>query len=62
MRPSNLRNMLCGVCEVADGLISIFTFGNYHMALTFKFLAWAELRDIEKRRKERGNINPMGTE
>lgn len=48
----NLHNMMLGVCQVADGLVAIFSFGLIHSKLACNFAFWRLERLFTRRAKE----------
>jgi hypothetical protein len=45
---TSVRNMSIGLCEIADGLVSIFSLGFYHARLAFRATIWWELRELAR--------------
>lgn len=58
-RHGRIRSMLAGVCEIIDGIAVIATFGEYHAGLTFKFIAWSELKCIAERKRNQKTVNEI---
>lgn len=40
------RNMIMGICEIIDGSIRLLSFGTIHTNLSFKYIAWYELKKL----------------
>jgi len=52
---NNIRNIICGLCEITDGLIRVFSFGFIHTKFAFEWLCWWEIRTIKKNREKENN-------
>ncbi len=48
-----LRNMIAGMCDIFDGLIMVFSFGQLCSGLTFKWIAFYDLRAIRERKRRK---------
>lgn len=43
------QNMIIGLCEIVDGLVSVLTFGQYRVNLAFNMTVHFELSNMRNR-------------
>lgn len=43
---NNLRNVVCGLCEILDGLVRVVSLGFVHTRFAFNWLLWWESRFV----------------
>lgn len=43
---NNIRNIICGFCEILDGLIRVLSFGFVHTRFAFEWLCWWERKFV----------------
>lgn len=54
---NNIRNIICGLCEILDGLVRVISIGFVHTRFAFLWLVWWERvfilpREIEKMKRD----------
>ena len=54
---NNLRNIICGFCEILDGLVRVVSLGFIHTRFAFSWLVWWERqfvlpREIDKMKRD----------
>lgn len=45
--PFNLSGMVCGLCEIVDGLVRFLSLGNIHTNICMKFIFAHAMYEIE---------------
>jgi hypothetical protein len=48
MRPGPLRNIICALGDIGDGLIVLLTLGHYHPKLGWKLLTMMEINYLKR--------------
>ena len=49
--PFNLAMMVCGLCEIFDGLLRVVSLGNLHWPnLTMRWLCWYTIWECRRRK------------
>lgn len=43
---NNLRNIICGFCEILDGFVRVVSLGFMHSTFAFSWLLWWEKRFV----------------
>lgn len=54
---NNLRNIICGICEILDGLVRVVSLGFIHTRFAFSWLVWWERcvvlpREVDKMKRD----------